>query len=125
MKTIIIGSDNTGSAAAKLAIYELKKQGNNVIIINTEEMKKQHLQSLLGLAMFAENILNEYPHISTNPKLRAEDIDLMHGSEIRKLESIPKGCKIWNIGKYEIIALNRKNAIRKALNLRKRDFNCA
>ena len=125
MKTILIHSDNSGSEAAKIAIEQLQNQGNKVIIINNEDMNKQHLQSLLGLAMFAESIQNEYPHISTNQKLKAKDIDLIHGSEIRKIKSIPKGCKIWNIGKYEVIALNRKNAIRKALNLRKRDFHCA
>ena len=98
-----------------------------IIIVNSEEMKKEHLHALLGLSIFAEGIQNEYPHLSTNPKFKAEDIDLTHGSLLKtaKEKTIPKGCKIFNIGKYEVIALNRKNAIRKALNLRKRDFHCA
>ncbi len=80
-------------------------------------MNKKHLQILLGFAMFAESIQNEYPHSSTNPKL-----DL--GRLPEKEKRIPKSCKVFIIGKYSVIALNRKNAIRKALNLRKNDFHC-
>ena len=41
----------------------------------------------------------------------------------QKKINIPSGCKIWYIGKYKVTALNRKNAIRKALKLRKKAQN--
>jgi len=41
----------------------------------------------------------------------------------QKKINIPSGCKVWCIGRYKVTALNRKNAIRKALKLRKEAQN--
>jgi hypothetical protein len=36
-----------------------------------------------------------------------------------KAKKIPKGCKIFIIGRHQIVALNEKNAYRKLLNILK------
>jgi len=119
-KVIIVGDMGAGSVSALSAIEELQNNGHKVVILNnSNDMKKEHLMKIGALAMFAESVQQEYPHISVNPKL---DIDLGYLPTIPK--RIPKGCKKWRIGQYEVIALNRKNAIRKALNLRSERIIC-
>jgi len=121
METIfIVGNPGICSEAAKLAISELKNQGHKVIITKDNEMKKEHLKHILGLSMFAESIANQYPHIGyadTSKKTKHETII----NRPKQPKKIPKDCKVWKIGKYNVYALNKKNAIRKALNLRKQE----
>lgn len=37
------------------------------------------------------------------------------------VKPIPNGCQEFKIGKYSVVAINRKNAVRKALKLRAKD----
>jgi len=92
------------------------KLNDEILIINSDEMitKKQSLLTIASLLLEEE--------ISSKTSYRKPTSD-KNSINSKKYKKIPKNCKIWNIGKYEVIALNRKNAIRKALNLRKKERN--
>jgi len=121
MKTILITGANANNEVAIQTIKSLESNGCNVVCVpeNNENMKKSDLAGLFALAMMGESMLhssskdNDLYEPSLNPVLK-----------IQKKKKIPKGCKLFKIGKYEIVSINRKNAIRKALKLRSSDFNC-
>ena len=79
-------------------------------------MKKQ-LGMLMAFAMMAEASMNNFQDNNLYPRQNKS-------ATKKKDKPLTKGCSKFNIGKYTVIAINRKNAIRKALKLRASDFSC-
>lgn len=112
MKTLIIAGVKDNSELAKATIEALEVDGVKVVFASekNEEMNKRDIGALFAIATMGEAMLHSnYRH---NPIYDQPTIIES------KQKPIPKGCELFIIGKYEVVALNRKNAIRKALKLR-------
>ncbi len=71
----------------------------------TRELGMLYSLAVMGAANLHEPTNSRVPTLKDIKNVRAKPI--------------PKGCKRFVIGRYIVVALNRKNAIRKALKLRK------